>query len=133
MIRHDHEVGSAYLIPMLSGHVMQTRLLTRVSRDGFLHAYKTLASCLLKEYRPSLSCHHRRILDEVVTNQITHLSGFFLQEMARTKQTARKTTGGKAPRKQVCCARRRLLVRALTIECPARNKGHPQNYDGSFS
>jgi len=26
---------------------------------------------------------------------------FFLEEMARTKQTARKSTGGKAPRKQL--------------------------------
>ena len=37
--------------------------------------------------------------------------------MARTKQTARKSTGGKAPRKQVCSFKYPHLITVLAFQC----------------
>ncbi|KAI6096777.1 histone-fold-containing protein [Pisolithus croceorrhizus] len=75
--------------PLLSGHIR------------FLPYHHVVVGCLTS----SQNC---------VSPQSTR-SGYFSQEMARTKQTARKTTGGKAPRKQLATkAARKTAAQAPT-------------------
>merc|ERR1712133_341433 len=45
--------------------------------------------------------HHRRVHGSVDCDKSKHQQVLRKRKMARTKQTARKSTGGKAPRKQL--------------------------------